>query len=300
MVLPSGRVRASTWGHTSSLGQGSWARLKANSSSAEVTEASMAPGRRACRSDISREPLPVEQITSSARPRGLGLVHQLEAVGERLHLAQGIRLHQLQMQVATAQFPGDAAPHLAIAEQGGLADIEGTPQGTCEGLRGVDHAQADLDIFRLLEGLRATEMTGPPGTPVVALMAVLGHLHHPDEAGAKVLGQYRLALGEVAADVGMMSRSWDITRGAIWAITLTGIRGPVAIEGQHGVVLLGPGQGRPVHGLGFGQDGTDPAHPIEHLDEVGSVGKQVGHQQDAEIPKTSLFGEMAKNRCSDP
>ena len=35
---------------------------------------------------------------------------------------------------------------------------------------------------------------------------------------------------------------------------------------------------------------------LKQLDEVGSVGKQVGHQQDAEIPKTSLFGEMAKKQ----
>ena len=65
-------------------------------------------------------------------------------------------------------------------------------------------------------------------------------------------------------------------------------------------MLLGPGQGRPVDGLGFGQDGADAPHPIEHLDEVGPVGKQMGHQQDAEIPEASLLGEMAKNRCSDP
>lgn len=127
-------------------------------------------------------------------------------------------------------------------------------------------------------------------------MAVLGHLHHPDEAGAKVLGQYRLALGEVAADVEDDEPLVGHHQGGNLGDHLTGIRGPVAIEGQHGVVLLGPGQGRSMHGLGFGQDGTDPTHPIEQLDEVGSVGKQVGHQQDAEIPKTSLFGEMAKKQ----
>ena len=70
----------------------------------------------------------------------------------------------------------------------------------------------------------------------------------------------------------------------------------MAIERQHWVVLLGPGKGRPVHGLRFGQDGADAPHPIEHLDELGPVGKQVSHQQDAEIPEASLLGEMAKKQ----
>ena len=64
------------------------------------------------------------------------------------------------MQVAAPEFTGDAAAHLAVAEQGGLADIEGAVEGAGQGFGGVDHAQANLDILGLLEGLRATEMTG--------------------------------------------------------------------------------------------------------------------------------------------
>ena len=131
---------------------------------------------------------------------------------------------------------------------------------------------------------------------LVTLMAVLGHLHHPDEAFAKVLGQHRLALGKVATDVEDDEPLMLPHHGGNLVDDPLGIRGPVTIEGQYGVVLLCPGQGRSVHGLGFGQDGADPPHLVEHLDEVGSVGQQMGHQQDAEIPEASLFGEMAKKQ----
>ena len=227
----------------------------------------------------------------------LGLVHQLEAVGERLHLAQGIRLHQLQMQVAAAQLAGDAAPHLAIAKQGGLADIEGAPQGARQRLGGVDHTQADLDVFRLLEGAARHRDDGSgQHLLLVALMAIFGHLHHPEKARAEMFGENRLGLGEIATYVQDDETLMGFHQGGYLGNDALGIRGPVAIERQHWVVLLGPGKGRPVHGLRFGQDGADAPHPIEHLDELGPVGKQVSHQQDAEIPEASLLGEMAKKQ----
>ena len=78
-------------------------------------------------------------------------------------------------------------------------------------------------------------------------MAVFGHLHHPEEAGAEILAEGDLGSGEIAPDIEddqpLMGRH---QRGYVLDHPLRGV-GPLAIEGQHRIVLLGPGQGRSMH-----------------------------------------------------
>ncbi len=58
--------------------------------------------------------------------QGLRLADETKTVGERLHLTQYVGLYQPKVKVATAQVARDAAPHLAIAKQCRLANVEGS------------------------------------------------------------------------------------------------------------------------------------------------------------------------------
>ncbi|MOA24947.1 hypothetical protein D3C78_1456460 [compost metagenome] len=78
-------------------------------------------------------------------------------------------------------------------------------------------------------------------------MTVLGHLHHPEKARPEVLAQDRLGPGKVTAYVQDDEPLVGADQGGYLLDHPLGIVGPVAVEGQHRVVLLGPDQGRSVN-----------------------------------------------------
>ncbi|MNR23507.1 hypothetical protein D3C85_1405310 [compost metagenome] len=131
---------------------------------------------------------------------------------------------------------------------------------------------------------------------LVALMAVFGHLHHPDEALAEMLAENGLGPGKITADVQDDEPLMGLHQWRNLGDHLCRIVAPVTVEGQYGVVLLGPGQGRPVHRLGFGQDGAHPSDPGQRLDKIGPVGEQMGDQQDTEALEARLLDKMAKKQ----
>ncbi|MNE98216.1 hypothetical protein D3C80_1967060 [compost metagenome] len=92
-------------------------------------------------------------------------------------------------------------------------------------------------------------------------MAIFGHLHHPDEALAEVFTENGLGPGKIAADVQDDEPLMGLHQWCYLGDHLCRVVAPVTVEGQYGVVLLGPDQGRPVHRLGFGQDGAHPSDP---------------------------------------
>ena len=55
----------------------------------------------------------------------------------------------------------------------------------------------------------------------------------------------------------------------------------MAIEGSTGQCCWAQVRVGPCTDLGLGRMAPTRTHPIEQLDEVGSVGKQVGHQRNA-------------------
>ncbi len=218
-------------------------------------------------------------------------------MGERFHLSQHIGFDQPEMEVATAQVAGDAAPHLAIAKQHGFADVEGAVEGARQRLGGVDHAQTNLDILGLLEGTAChRHHRGRQHLLLIALMAVLGHLHHPEETGAEVLAQNHLGFGEVTADIEDQQPLVGGHQRCNLLDEAVGIIGPVPVEGQHRIVLGYPLQGRAVYRFRFGQNGADPPNPGKRFDKTGAIGKQVSDQQNTETVDTSLSGEMAKKQ----